>query len=276
MACSGLRLLLPIVLVALLAPQIVLAFGAQAHRVVGHVAEQYICVETRSALEQLMPEYSLAEAGVWADKIRGYSRWDYTKPWHFINVPDGVALSAAKRADAGDVLTAIEQFSAELNDTNLTEQQRLKAFYFLVHFVADVHQPLHVGRQADRGGNRVDIRVNGRKMNLHRYWDSYVLNDRVESVALYGRQLAVRNARSAAAWQASDPRVWVVESQALRPEVYDFGAPAGAGIPDLDEVYQMRARQIVDLRLAQAGIRLAAMLDSVWCPGGRTGENTAE
>ena len=54
------------------------------------------------------------------------------------------------------------------------------------------------------------------------------------------------------------------------------GAPAGAGIPDLDEVYQMRARQIVDLRLAQAGIRLAAMLDSVWCPDGRTGENTAE
>jgi len=263
---------LPVFILALFLPHVVHAFGAKAHRVIGHVAEQYICVETRAALEQLMPDYSLAEAGVWADKIRGYPNWDYTKPWHFINVPDGVALSAAARSDSGDVLTAIDKFSAELNDLNLSDQQRLKAFYFLVHFVADVHQPLHVGRQSDRGGNRVEVRVNRRKMNLHSYWDTYVLKDDVGDAGLFGRRLAAHNARVAPAWQDSDPRVWAVESQAFRPEVYDFGVPSEAGRPNLDAAYQARAREIVDLRLAQAGIRLAGMLDNVWCPGKVAGE----
>jgi len=267
-----LGLSLPVFILALFMPHVVHAFGAKAHRVVGHVAEQYICVETRAALEQLMPDYSLAEAGVWADKIRGYPSWDYAKPWHFINVPDGVALSAATRSDSGDVLTAIDQFSAELIDPNLTDQQRLKVFYFLVHFVADVHQPLHVGRQSDRGGNRVEVRVNRRKMNLHSYWDTSVIKDGVGSAEVYGRLLAVRYARVAAAWQDSDPRVWAVESQAFRPEVYDFGVSSEAGRPDLDAAYQARAREIVDLRLAQAGIRLAGMLDNVWCPAKLAGE----
>jgi len=257
----------------LYAPQVVHAFGAKAHRIVGHVAEYYICPETRSALEQLMPEYSLAEAGVWADKIRGYPDWAYTKPWHYINVPDGVPLSAASRATAGDVLAAINQFNAELGDADLTDMQRLKAFYFLVHFVADVHQPLHVGRQSDLGGNRVDVRVNDRKMNLHSYWDSYVLDDLEDSTADYGLLLATRSAPAVAAWQDSEPRDWVVESQDLRPEVYDFAAPAESGRPNLDEFYQARAREIVDLRLAQAGIRLAAMLNNVWCPGLPAGES---
>lgn len=267
-----LGLSLPVFILALFMPHVVHAFGAKAHRVVGHVAEQYICVETRAALEQLMPDYSLAEAGVWADKIRGYSSWDYTKPWHFINVPDGVALSAVARSDSGDVLTAIDQFSAELDDPNLTDQQRLKAFYFLVHFVADVHQPLHVGRQSDLGGNRVEVRVNRRKMNLHSYWDTSVIKDEVANAGIYGRALAVRNARVAAAWQDSPPQVWAVESQAFRPEVYDFGVPSEAGRPNLDAAYQARAQEIVDLRLAQAGIRLAGMLNNVWCPGKLAGK----
>jgi hypothetical protein len=267
------RIFLLLPLFAFFVPQSGYAFGAKAHRIIGHVAEQYICAETQTALKQLMPEYSLAEAGVWADKIRGYPRWDFSKPWHYINVPDGVPLSAAQRSDAGDVLAAIDQFSAELQDARLTDQQRLKAFYFLVHFVADVHQPLHVGRYADRGGNRVDVRVNGRKMNLHSYWDTFVLHDQTGSLAVYGLLLARRNTRLAAKWQDSEPRLWATESLTLRPEVYDFSAPWGGGEPNIDAVYQAQAREIVELRLAQAGIRLAGMLNSVWCSGGEVDEN---
>ena len=142
-----------------------------------------------------------------------------------------------------------------------------------MHFVADVHQPLHVGRYTDRGGNRVDVRVNGRKMNLHSYWDSFVLNDQAGSLAAYGLMLATRNARLAAKWQDSEPNLWATESLALRPEVYSFNAPGSDGEPDIDGIYQAQAREIVELRLAQAGIRLAGMLNSVWCPAGEVDEN---
>jgi hypothetical protein len=241
-------------------------YGAEAHAVVGHVAEQYICPATREWLSELMPGESLAEAGTWADQIRSDPDWDVARPWHYINVPDGVALSAANRRQAGDVLQALERFRLELGDSSLSRQQRLEAVYFVVHLVADLHQPLHVGRREDLGGNKVDIRVNGRKTSLHYYWDTGVLDGMLGSPAEFGMLLAARNKSYASRWQATGPRSWAVESQAFRPEVYDFDQIDDQGTAELSPAYQARAQQITRFRLAMAGIRLAGVLNDVGCP----------
>jgi hypothetical protein len=261
------RLLRVVITVMLLVmPPVAYGFGARAHQIVGYVAENYICEDARRAIFQLTADSSLADAGVWADQIRSNPAWDAARPWHYINVPDGVLITAATRQSSGDVLTAIDRFIAELQDTSLPDEQRQLAFNFLVHFVADVHQPLHVGRRADRGGNTVKIRFNQEKSNLHSYWDSGVLDSVSLGSALYAARLVAASGDMRVERQVSDPLVWAAESMALRPEVYALGAPDKSGRVLLNAHYQGRALKIVNLRMAQAGIRLAGQLNSIWCP----------
>jgi len=248
------------------APQTGFAYGAEAHRVAGFIADQLLCTGARDAIAELAPEYSLAEAGNWADRIRSDPGWDHARPWHYINIPDGVNLADAQRRSSGDVLVAIERFRAELADQSLSAQQRKLAYLFLVHFVADVHQPLHVGRRGDRGGNKVDVSVDGRGTSLHSYWDTRVLDGRLKSPAGMAGRLVAANEGAVTGWQQDEPAVWVVESQALRPEVYDFGSPDAGGRVALDSAYRLRALEITEYRLAQAGIRLAGVLNAIWCP----------
>ena len=85
-------------------PGTAFAYGAKVHAVVGHVAERYVCAAAAESMQELLPEGGLAEAGLWADRIRGNPAWDRAKPWHYINVPDGVRLSAAKRNPDGEAL----------------------------------------------------------------------------------------------------------------------------------------------------------------------------
>jgi len=255
-----------LVLGLVLVPQLSFAYGAEAHAIIGHVAERFLCADTREALADIDPDYSLAEAGVWADRIRGNADWDIARPWHYLNVSDGVRLSEAQRSGAGDVLSALGHFRVELAGKSLPEQQRREAFYFLVHFVGDVHQPLHVGRRSDRGGNKVNVLVNGRSSNLHSYWDRRVLDGVLRSPVAYAAQLAARNQLFVARWQATEPAVWAVESQAFRREVYNFGQPDGKGRYILSPAYQVRALEITDFRMAQAGVRLAGVLNDIWCP----------
>jgi hypothetical protein len=252
----------------------VLAFGTNAHLIVGAVAEEHICASTRLAIEPILDGYSLGEAGLWADKIRGYSQWDYAKPWHYMNVPDGVAIDDARRRPEGDVLSAIAEMNRRLDDPTLDAKERAAAFRFLVHFVADIHQPLHVGRRGDLGGNKIKVFYEPargkrpKKSNLHRYWDSDVLNLMVENPQAYAAELMVRGGPDLADWQPGKPADWAAESMKLRPEVYDF-PPGDRGAPvRLDAAYRARTLEILDQRLLLAGLRLAASLDAHYCDAG--------
>jgi hypothetical protein len=260
-------------------PMQALAFGSNAHLIVGYIAEERVCDSTRMALEPLLDGYSLAEAGLWADKIRGYSQWDYAKPWHYMNVPDGVALADARRSSKGDVLAAIQEMDRRLDDAALNNKERdikeqAQALRFLVHFIADIHQPLHVGRRDDLGGNKVTVRFEPapgkrlKKSNLHRYWDSDVLNMAVENPQAYAADLMTRMPPDLADWQPGDPLDWAAESMAFRAEVYNFQMGEGAAPAFLDAAYRARALEILDQRLVLAGLRLAATLDAHYCIAG--------
>jgi hypothetical protein len=254
------------------------AFGSNAHLIIGYIAEERVCDSTRMALEPLLDGYSLAEAGLWADKIRGYSQWDYAKPWHYMNVPDGVAIADARRSAKGDVLAAIQEMDHQLDGPAHNNEQDLKGqadtLRFLVHFIADIHQPLHVGRRDDLGGNKIKVTFEPapgkrpKKSNLHRYWDSDVLNMAVENPQAYAADLMTRKQPDLAGWQPGDPLDWATESMAFRGEVYNFQVGEG-GVPTrLDAAYRARALEILDQRLVLAGLRLAATLDAHYCIAG--------
>ncbi|MCP4831457.1 MAG: S1/P1 nuclease [Gammaproteobacteria bacterium] len=272
-----------ILLITLLSlPMRVQAFGSNAHLIVGYIAEEHLCDSTRKAISPLLDGYSLAEVGLWADKIRGYSQWDYAKPWHYLNVPDGVAIKDAQRSAKGDVLAAIKDMDRRLDDPALNDKQALKeqvyALRFLVHFIADIHQPLHVGRRDDLGGNKVTVYFEAapgkrlRKTNLHRYWDSEVLNMAVLNPQAYARDLVTRMQPDLAEWQPGEPEDWAAESMAFRGEVYNFQVGEGDVPTRLDAAYRARALEILDQRLVLAGLRLATILDAHYCIAGEAEE----
>jgi len=250
------------------------AFGINAHLIVGYIADEHICASTRVSVVALLEGGSLAEAGLWADKIRGYSEWDYARPWHYMNVPDGVAVAAAEQHPGGDVLSAIEEMNRRLRDAALDRQAQANALRFLVHFVADIHQPLHVGRREDLGGNKVQVSYapipgkRPRRVNLHQYWDSVVLDTAVEDPQSYAAALMDRLAPDQADWHAGTPEDWAYESLAYRAEVYAFAAGEGGAPARLDAAYQVQALEILDQRLVLAGLRLAASLDALYCTAG--------
>ncbi len=244
-----------------------LAFGPSGHRVAGHVAARHLCKETREALVPLLAGMTLADAGLWPDTIRRQPGWEHTRPWHFINVTDRGSVARAARKDPDNVLAALARFEHELGNPTLTVRQRGIALRFVAHFVVDLHQPLHVGRAEDRGGNLVPVLVDGRETNLHALWDG-------EPLRLPGgpgprdraRSLPGPDPDEARRWQAASPVDWARESQALRRQVYGFRQ--GRAPVVLPAAYVAEARTTVDRRLVQAGVRLAGRLNAVLGPAG--------
>ncbi len=254
-----------------------LAFGPSGHRYVGYVAGRYLCAETRAALEPLlaeksMPGRSLAQAGVWPDTIRGLPEWRHSGPWHYINVDDHGSLRAAVRQAPDNVLSALGRFESTLRDTSLPVPERAIALRFVVHLIADVHQPLHVGRAADRGGNRIPVRLangSGKQMlNLHQVWDGQWLWAKGASgPRVVAGQLPLRSRRTVRRWQAGTVLDWAQESLALRARIYRFEAPepgaGGSAAPIvLSPAYLEDTRAVLNKRLELAGVRVAGRLDA--------------
>ena len=235
-----------------------LAWGPIGHRAVGQIAEERLGAEAQQAVRALLGDESLAEASLWADQIRSEPQWRMSAPWHYVNIPDGQAYDRARRDRDGDVLEALERFVAVLRYEGASRQDKVAALKFIAHFVGDIHQPLHVGRASDRGGNEIRVSWFGEPSNLHRVWDSEVISWQRLSPKSLLQSLQSRAPGDVAAWGQDSPLTWANESMALRPLVYSM---RGTG---LGRAYLRDAGPVVEQRLLQAGVRLAAMLDAIF------------
>jgi hypothetical protein len=236
-------------------------FGPFGHRVAGLLAARFLCDGARAQIARLGDGQGLDSLGLWADRIRSDPRWDKALPWHYMNVGDHEPIEARRIPREGDVLWAVEHFLDQLADDGLPERVRADALRFAVHFIVDVHQPLHVGRESDHGGNTIDVRLGSTDTNLHKFWDTDVLRLEGVSAERYARELVPLARLHEHEWAAAPPLAWAEESQRLRPRVYAL--PRGGR---LDERYLRGARRIAKKRLAQAAVRLAASLNHRYCP----------
>ncbi|NIR27784.1 MAG: S1/P1 nuclease [Gammaproteobacteria bacterium] len=235
-------------------------WGQTGHRVVGRIAENHLAPSTAEALADLLGPDSLAEVSTWADEIKSDPAWEHADPWHYVNIPDGARYAAARRNPRGDVITALRGFESTLRRRNATAEERVAALKFLVHLVADVHQPLHVGRPDDRGGTDLRVSWFGRPTNLHAVWDHHMVNDTKLSFSEYAAFIDDASPDQITRWQNSTYLDWVEESMAVRESVY------AVGDGDLRYAYWDRQRPLVERRLLQAGARLAGLLDSIFAP----------
>lgn len=234
------------------------AWGPIGHRAVGQIAEQRLGAKARQAVRGLLGDESLAEASLWADEIRSESRWQISSPWHYVNLADGQPYDRTQRSRDGDIVEALERFVAVLRYGGSPREDKLAALKFIAHFVGDLHQPLHVGRASDRGGNEFRVSWFGESSNLHRVWDSDIISRLRLSPGSLVRTLESRAPDEVEAWRQDSPLTWVAESMALRPLVYSM---RGSG---LGRDYLREAGPVVEQRLLQGGVRLAALLDAIF------------
>jgi hypothetical protein len=258
--------LLVALLVSLISATQAWAWGSEGHRIVAEIAEQYLEPATAREVRDLLAienATTLAEVSNWADEIRAQRR--NTARWHFVDIPLSAPGYDATRDCARDdcVVAKIDQFVGEARDRILPARQRLEALKFVVHFIGDVHQPLHAADNGDRGGNEIKVEFLGRRTNLHAVWDTGIL---APAVQCDERSYALRLVKSItpgeiAKWRGGSAADWANESHAVAQRIIYGTLPHEPGL--LPASYVQAALPVVNEQLEKAGVRLAAVLNTV-------------
>jgi hypothetical protein len=232
------------------------AWGKTGHRAAAAIADKHMSGLARAHVREILGTESLDEAGTWPDEMKSDPSefWKKTaSPWHYVTVGGFVYDTAPPE---GDAIEALERFTKALRDPRTPQAERELALRFVIHIIADLHQPLHVGRPGDRGGNEVKLKWFGRDTNLHSIWDSAMVDDEDLSFTEWAERLNRRMTSEQVIrdW-AINPQVWVTESAQIRETIY----PAASEV-ELGYDYNYRHLPTVKRRIGQAGVRIAAYL----------------
>lgn len=260
--------------IAFLTLSIVLAWpcfgwGPEGHRIIGDIATRYLSAKSKAAIKELLGDQSLADVSNWADEVRKDSAYDYLKPLHYINVPRSAAKIDLSRDCKNEqcVIGAINHYTEVLKNKNSTREEKITALKLIVHFVGDVHQPLHVSYAEDLGGNKVKVNFLGdSQRNLHAVWDSSLIEhqmkgDREAMEKDLFRKLTDKKLKQYRA--AANPVDWGNESLTITRTLYK-DVPRQGQIMVIDEAYCQRQAATINDRLSAAGVRLAALLNSIF------------
>jgi hypothetical protein len=236
-------------------------WGQIGHYVTGEIAEYHLTEKAREQVNNILGNTSMALATVWMDDIRSDSNYNYTSTWHWATIPNGMTYEEAAeyQEEDGDIIWALETLIAELKEGGLTENEEREKLKMVMHMVGDIHQPLHVGTGDDRGGNDVRVQWMGGNSNLHRVWDSDIINSFQMSYTELARELNTATPDQIAEWQKATVRDWAHESMSYRDRVYDLPSNVRLGFE-----YRFYNKDIIYLRLLQAGVRMAGVLNDIY------------
>jgi len=270
-AVSALYVAVALVIAA--APSSALAWGKEGHAVVAQIARQYLSPKALSAVDALLAadaadtltEPDMASRAAWADAWRNSHR--ETAPWHFTDIEiDGSNTADAACANDDCLTRRLALFAAQLASKDASAADRILALKFVLHFAGDLHQPLHLSDNHDKGGNCVYLSRGGARANLHHYWDTVVVETMGKDADTVASDLYFAITPSQLkAWRKGDVNSWAVEShQVARAVVYTLGSQPGcsSGLRyDLSADYDAAALKAAKVQLQRAGVRLAVLLN---------------
>ncbi len=248
-------------IIVLLAPCLVHAWGPKGHRISAQIAENLLEKPAKTAISELLGAQSLAAASFWADQMRANPSpfWqEEASAYHYVTVPPGMTYAEVGAPGKGDAVTALAQFRLILADSGSSRAHKQMALRFSLHIIQDLHQPLHVGNGSDRGGTRKRVKLLGKTTNLHRVWDTdlILLSKRPEKEWI-DRLLAQLSEDSLAQWSNTDPETWIAESASLRDSIY----PAQENI---EMNYVESQFPVLETRLLQSAVRVAAYFNNLY------------
>jgi hypothetical protein len=285
MARSLGRLVALLLTASLLLPVQAFAWGGAGHRLIGDLAYAELTPRGRAFVDRLIAQSpnqegagvcavaSMADLSTWADCVRGarIASFDYMGALHYVNTPISAPAPTGLFCADGDCVTgAIRQAETDLARPGLSDLSRLLVLEQLAHFIEDVHQPLHVGENRDKGGNDVQIVTfdGGRARNLHALWDGDLV---IAAVGPNQERLGeIRDLIKAHAseWRGQPVEEWARESFEIS-KTYAYPGLASPPTPDqgaanggrISQAYVEGAEPIVRVQLARAAVRLAEAIN---------------
>lgn len=251
-----LRLLLALLV---LQPATAFGWGRTGHRVVGEIAEQHLTKKARKHVQRILGTSSMALVATWMDDIKSDRSYDHMRDWHWVTIPDGSTYEQAEKNPNGDVVEAIGRMVAALKSDTLSHEQETFCLKVLIHLVGDLHQPLHVGKGDDRGGNSFQVQWFKKGTNLHHVWDESLVDGSLLSYTELARSLDHATKEQIAGWSRGNVAEWAQENVGIRPRIY----PDKTG-ENLSYEYQYEHWPLVQEQLLKGGIRLAALLNNIF------------
>ena len=236
-----------------LVPLNVIAWGTQGHQVIALLAEQQLTPKAKEQVQRLLalePGETMSSVSTWADEHRN----PVTAPWHFVNFPrSSCAYERQRDCPDGNCVVEATNRQLEVLASIAPDEKRLTALKYVVHLVADVHQPLHAGYLDDKGGNTYQVQAFGRGTNLHALWDTGLINN----MNMANEVLSAKLLSTPALPSASD----LLISHIAEESCMIVGTVGFYPERKVSSEYVERYAPIVEQRLVTAGARLAGLLN---------------
>jgi hypothetical protein len=279
------------------------SWGSLGHQTIGEIAERNLTPKAKAAITNILGAEKLAVTAVWADNIKDDSDFDGFKEYHYVDVPAHTSYDKipVNERSTKDAMTVITRYPDMLINPNTERSVKMIALRYIVHVVGDVHQPLHVGNSTDNGGNVCKVLWDKKSLfNLHQIWDGKIIDFDIDKLKVgksplknysyvsYADDILKNHPVSAddiAKTQAAPIADWLKESQDLRVAVYPDTTPVSEdakrnycnrgnnSYPKISEDYKVKSAEITEIRILQAGLRLAAMLNKIFADGNNPGKN---
>ncbi|MGB3467982.1 MAG: S1/P1 nuclease [Cyclobacteriaceae bacterium] len=235
------------------------SWGKNGHRIVGAIAESYLTPKAKKKIQELLGNEQLAMVGNHMDFIRSDNQYRHMSPWHYCTIPDDKTYQEVGTPEKGDIIVTINRLMIELGNKKFTDKDEVFALKMLVHLIGDIHQPLHVGNGEDKGGNDVKVEFFWEQSNLHRVWDEGIIEEQKLSYTEYVKWINHTTEDQLTNWQSAGVMDWVAESKSYRSQVYN--------LPESKKInyrYVYDNIELLNLRLLQAGVRLAGVLNELY------------
>lgn len=239
-------------------------WGMDGHRIVGEIADRHLTAKAKKNIRKILGNESIAMSSNWADFIKSNPTFDSLDKSHYINFKSGLSRNEfdnfLQNNKDQNAYNSILFLSNELKSGKLNDSLKVMYLKLLIHFVGDVHQPLHTGRPEDLGGNKVRVNWFNNNINIHSLWDSYLIEYQKLSYTEYVNWINHASKEQKKLWMNEPIENWLWESYVVTEKIY-AETPENA---NLKYKYNYDFIDVMNLQLLKGGIRLAGMLNSIF------------
>ncbi len=245
-----------------------LSWGRKGHEITAEIATRHLKPKAKKAIAEILDDKTLVFNSVVMDDIRSLPEYQHTSTWHYVNVDSGEKYEPMPMEEGGDVYGAVELAIEKLKDyRNLDDST--KTFYLnaLIHFVADMHCPMHAGRKSDMGGNKVEIKWLDRDINLHKLWDADIIESTKSwSYTEWADNIDTKKEKEMfEKYCQTTPREWMDETVEISAQIYDnLNEDGDYSTYEKVNKYVADNEEILTEQLIKAGYRLAYILNEIF------------
>jgi hypothetical protein len=241
------------------------AWGQNGHRIIGAIAGSYLTKKAERNILHILGTESIAIASTWADFVKSDSSMNFLSPWHYININAGLNQAEfdtfLQQDKSVDAFTKINFLIEALKNKGLAADKKRFYLRLLIHIYGDIHQPMHVSRAEDQGGNKIKVLWFNEATNLHSVWDEKLIEQQKLSYSEYAKSINFTKKKQRRQWQQQSLSACFFESYSLAEKIY-----SGITQPDqkLGYRYNFDNIEMLNLQLLKGGVRLAGLLNTIF------------